>query len=86
MNILRAFTDHPASVGETYGEHMGVALSFAGPLFLASIACFIHAFLPFAFETTGSRAVKQLYQRMVSHRVRNPQPEPQGEQALHWVI
>ena len=33
MNVKCLFTDHPASVGETYREHMGVAFSFAGPLF-----------------------------------------------------
>jgi hypothetical protein len=30
MNRLsEAFTDHPRSVGESYWQHMGVALSFA---------------------------------------------------------
>jgi hypothetical protein len=32
MHVRRLFTEHPESVGESYFEHMGVALSFAGPL------------------------------------------------------
>jgi len=65
-----AFTRHPASVGESYTEHMGTALSFAGPLFLASLCCVVHAVLPFAFEKTGSRMIGGLYDRMVAHRVK----------------
>jgi len=65
-----SFTDHPGSVGETYLEHMGMALSFAGALALAAAACLLHAFLPFACERTGSRAVETLYRRMVTHRAR----------------
>lgn len=65
------FTDHPNSVGETYIEHMGQALSFAGPLLVAGIACLGHALLPFMFEKTGSRIVTGLHNRMVSHRVQD---------------
>jgi len=71
-----SFTEHPHSVGETYWQHMGMALSFAGPLFLASLACLVHALLPFAFERTGSNAVTALYRRMVSHRVGGKAPLP----------
>ncbi len=67
-----SFTEHPASVGETYLEHMGMALSFAGSLALAAAACLMHAILPFAFERTGSRAVERLYRRMVTHRAKTP--------------
>ena len=71
-----SFTDHPASVGETYLEHMGVALSFAGALALAAAACLLHAILPFAFERTSSRAVEALYRRMVTHRAKTVTPAP----------
>lgn len=66
--MLRHFTDHPASVGETYGEHMAMAISFAGPLFLAAFCAAVHAFLPFVFQKTGSRIVTRLYERMVVKR------------------
>lgn len=64
------FTRHPATVGETYLEHTGAALSFALPLFLASLACLVHAILPFMFERTGSVMVTRLHDRMVTNRVR----------------
>lgn len=68
--MKRLFTEHPASVGESYLEHLGQALSFAGPLFLAALACLVHAFLPFLCVKTGSRAITRLHGRMVTHRDR----------------
>ena len=65
MRFRGMFTSHPASVGETYGEHMRVALSFAGPLAKAAGAALVHAFLPFLFTTTASQTVKRLHDRMV---------------------
>ena len=67
---LDAFTRHPASVGESYTEHFGTALSFAVPLFIAACCCFLHAAFPFLFEKTGSRIVTRLHDRMVAHRVK----------------
>ena len=62
------FTEHPASVDETYTEHMGVAISFAARMFLGSVGCFCHAFLPFLFVTTGSSTIAELHDRMVVNR------------------
>ncbi len=73
MAFKRLFTDHPDSVGETYLEHMGVALSFAGPLLLAGAAALVPAVLPFLCERTASTAVKRLHARMV-----NRVPKPSG--------
>ena len=67
------FTDHPASVDETYLEHMGMALSFAKPLFTATIACLIHAFLPFLFVSKGRDTIADLHERLVVNR--RVQPE-----------
>ncbi len=65
MSIIeRYFLSHPATVGETYAEHMRTALSFAVPLAKASLAAFVHAFLPFLFVRTASTTVKQLHERM----------------------
>ncbi|MDH3472673.1 MAG: DUF6356 family protein [Rhodospirillales bacterium] len=68
--MFRAFTEHPASVGETYLEHMGMALSFALRLLLGSLACLLHAFLPFLFVKTGSGIIAGLHDRMVVNRRR----------------
>lgn len=61
--IARIFTDHPANVGETYFGHMAFAAWFASRLGMAAGAAMIHAVLPFAFETTASRIVRELYER-----------------------
>lgn len=71
MPAIRAlFTDHPASVGESYFGHMRQALGFAAGCALAAGACLVHALLPFAFTKTGSRRIAGLYERMVTHRGR----------------
>ena len=68
MSLKRLFTEHPASVGESYFAHMRVALSFALPLGLAAGAALVHAFLPFLFHTTASTTVKRLHARMTNRR------------------
>ncbi|MEM7170067.1 MAG: DUF6356 family protein [Pseudomonadota bacterium] len=75
----KLFTDHPASVGESYGQHMAMAGSFGWRLLLASLACFAHALLPFLFEKTGSRAITQLHDRMVANRHRQSDGAPAGK-------
>lgn len=62
--MLDAFTRHPASVDETYGEHFVHAASFGLPMIAAGFACLLHGVFPFLFETTGSRCVARLYGRM----------------------
>ncbi len=76
------FTDHPASVDETYGEHMGVAISFGARLFAAAAACLIHAFLPFLFAKTASNAIAELHARMVANRRRQPDARLAARAAL----
>lgn len=68
--FARAFRDHPASVGETYLAHMAFAAWFASRLFLAGAAALVHAFLPFLFETTASRMVGDLFERLRARRAR----------------
>ena len=62
---------HPRSVGESYTEHLRMALGFAWTLFWASFACLIHALIPCLFKTTGSRAIAGLHDRMVVNRQRH---------------
>ena len=71
MNLKRLFTEHPDAVGESYVEHMHVALSFAGPLLKAGMAALVHAFLPFLCVTTASVTVKRLHARL-RNGVRRP--------------
>ena len=68
--MIRLFSAHPNSVGESYFEHMASALTFAGKLLAATLCCLVHAVLPFLFVKTGSRIVSELHDRMVANRVR----------------
>lgn len=65
------FIDHPASVNETYFQHMFAALGFCGRFALGALVALIHAFLPFLFCRTGSRIIADLHQNMVTHRQRH---------------
>lgn len=64
--IARLFTDHPASVDESYFEHMRFALGFAGKLALAAGAALVHAVLPFMFEKTASGIIRELHGRITN--------------------
>lgn len=63
-------TEHPATVGESYLEHLHSAWSFAGSMLLGTLACLIHGLLPFLFTQTGSSLVKDLHDRMIINRSR----------------
>ena len=73
-SFLRAFRDHPASIGETYLGHMAFAAWFASRLFLAGGAALVHAIIPPLFEATASAQIRALYHRME----RRNQSDPQG--------
>jgi hypothetical protein len=70
--IKRLFTEHPASVDESYGEHLLQASSFGTRMILAGLACLVHGLLPFLFVRTGSTAISALHTRMVANRRREP--------------
>ena len=68
--IQRLFRDHPESVGETYLEHLLQASYFGARMFLAGLACLIHAVIPCLFKTTGRAAISELHSKMVLHRTK----------------
>ena len=72
--IYRLFTEHPASVNETYFEHLRAALSFTAKMSVATIACLVHAFLPFLCVKTGSEKITELHCRMVKNRKQHDSP------------
>lgn len=67
--IQRLFVAHPASVGESYGEHFRHALTFSGAMFLGAFACLVHAVIPSMFARTGSGIIARLHDRMVVNRI-----------------
>jgi len=72
--LKKLFTEHPETVGETYLAHMGQAFSFSLEMLLCGFACLVHAFFPFLFVKTGSKAITRLHGRMVTHRDRRTLP------------
>lgn len=75
------FTEHPAMVGESYWQHLVVALSFAGSLFVAAFAALVHAFFPAWFEKTASAKITCLHDRMVTNRCRQTAKQDAGFEA-----
>jgi hypothetical protein len=65
---MKAFTEHPASVGETYFQHMRHSMSFSLKMIGGGFACMAHAFFPFLCVTTGSSQIRSLHDRMVVNR------------------
>lgn len=64
-NLFRSiFVEHPASVDETYFEHMRFALRFSFWLLVAGLAALVHAFIPAACEKTASNIIRKLYARI----------------------
>lgn len=60
------FLDHPATVNETFFQHMRFALGFSFWLGVAALAALTHAFVPALCETTASRILKRLHGRIES--------------------
>jgi len=62
------FTEHPASVGETYLQHMRFAFRFGSRMLIGGVAAVIHSIFPFLCVTTASRINDQLVElRASSH-------------------
>jgi hypothetical protein len=64
LALLSLMTEHPQSVGESYGQHLRFAMGFAGWLFLAAGAAAVHAVLPFLFKQTASTILRRLCDRV----------------------
>ena len=66
MKLLRAFTDHPATVGESYFGHLLAATGFGLRMLVAGVACLVHGLFPFLCVTTGSDAMRGLHAEMAA--------------------
>lgn len=72
--VKKLFLDHPEALNETYFEHFGHAMSYAGRLFAAGFCALMHAFFPFLFEKTASNAIKAMYGEMTTRGATKPLP------------
>ncbi len=68
--LNRLFLDHPREMGQSYFEHQRNAFGYAGSMFAAAIACFVHGLVPALFLHTGSRVVARLSELMAANRTR----------------
>ncbi|MFN3671506.1 MAG: DUF6356 family protein [Bosea sp. (in: a-proteobacteria)] len=75
-SVTQLFTTHPASVGESYTEHFGVAIRYSGKMFAAGFCALVHAILPFMFEKTASGIVRKMVADM-DRRTAKPAQAPQ---------
>ncbi len=73
--IKRLFIDHPASVGQTYWQHMGFAVRVAALLVAAGCAALVHGFLPFLFKRTASNRIVALYDTLAQGNGTPPPPD-----------
>jgi len=71
--LHRLFLSHPQTVDESYGEHFLFALGFAMRLLGAGLAALVHALIPCLFETTASRMICQMHDR-IARRANTLQP------------
>ncbi len=83
--IRRLFLDHPASVGESYVEHFGVASRFGVRMVAGGLGALVHGVLPFACKTTGSRTIATLHAEMVAKRTAKRDAETQLK-TVEYVI
>lgn len=65
---MSIFSNHPASVGETYFQHLRTGLGFGIAMLAGGLACLVHALIPSLFEKTGSKTIARLHSRMIVNR------------------
>ena len=69
MNPLqRLFIEHPASVNESYFQHLWAAWRFGFRMVGGGVVCLLHGLLPFAFCFKASDTICELHERMVTNR------------------
>lgn len=66
----RWFTEHPASVNESYWQHLVAAAGFGLTMIFGGLVCLIHAIVPGIGCTTASDMICKLHDRMVTNRRR----------------
>ncbi|MGH8135555.1 MAG: DUF6356 family protein [Steroidobacteraceae bacterium] len=66
----RLFTDHPASVNESYFQHFVSAWRFGFRMIGGGIVCLLHGLLPSLFCSAASATIGELHDRMVVNRRR----------------
>lgn len=77
----KLFLDHPATVGETYTEHFGVASSVGFAMIRGGLGALVHAVIPAFCKNTGSTTIDRLHARIVESRA-----AVRDAQTIEWNI
>jgi hypothetical protein len=72
--MIELFRDHPATIGETYSQHLRFATGTGAMMIVGGCACVIHGLFPFLFTSTGSRTIRALAQRIDRRQPRTSAP------------
>lgn len=67
---------HPRTVGESYGEHMGIAGRFGARMIVGGLKCLIHAVLPAVFDRAASDCVGRLNGELTRRRAASADSYP----------
>ena len=79
--IGRIFSEHPRSLGMSWGSHAVGAVGIAARLIGAGVACLIHAIVPAWFTQTAGKTVTEMYDEMARRKAgaANPNAWPDYE-------
>jgi Family of unknown function (DUF6356) len=79
--VRRLFTDHPRSLGMSWGRHAIGAVEIGARMVVAGSACLVHAIVPGWFTQTAGKTVARLHEHMLSRRAgaANPNDWPDYE-------
>ena len=66
--IVKIFSDHPKSVGETYWQHFIFAFHISLESLKISMLAFVHALFPFLFLVEASNRLEILYKAIQKRR------------------
>ena len=76
MNVLkRLFSEHPATVNESYWQHFASAMGFGFRMIWGGLVCMVHAVIPGVCCTKASEMIGELHDRMITNRRRLEKPE-----------
>jgi hypothetical protein len=75
------FLDHPASVGESYAQHFGVATRFGVILLWGGVRAVLHGFVPALCKTSGSETVVKLHEELIAKRT-----AVRDARSIEWMI
>lgn len=62
--LHRAFTEHPASAGETYLEHLWFTSTMSARFFYTTMVILVHGLFPFLLTRAASAEIEAIYRIM----------------------